>query len=44
MAEQPRALDSNRIGKGPLTRLSVAEMDALEQALRAGLGLAGGSC
>jgi hypothetical protein len=42
MAEQPRALDRNRIGEGPLTRLSEDEMDALEQALRAGLGLAGG--
>jgi mRNA interferase MazF len=40
MAEQPRALDRNRIGEGPLTRLSAAEMDALEQALRAALGLA----
>lgn len=38
MAEQPRALDSNRIGEGPLTRLSADEMAALEQALRAGLG------
>jgi|688.fasta_scaffold08546_20 mRNA interferase MazF len=42
MAEQPRALDRNRIGEGPLTRLSAAEMAALEQALRAALGLAGG--
>ena len=42
MAEQPRALDRNCIGDGPLTRLSAAEMDALEQALRAALGLAGG--
>jgi len=42
MAEQPRALDRNRIGEGPLTRLSAAEMTALEQALRAALGLAGG--
>ena len=42
MAEQPRALDRNRIGEGPLTRLSDAEMAALEQALRAALGLAGG--
>ena len=41
MAEQPRALDSNRIGDGPLTRLNAAEMAALEQALRAALGLAG---
>jgi mRNA interferase MazF len=35
------SLDSNRIGDGPLTRLSAAEMAALEQALRAALGLAG---
>ena len=42
MAEQPRALDRNRIGEGPLTRLSAAEMTALEQALRAALGLAEG--
>jgi len=42
MAEQPRALDRNRIGEGPLTRLSAEEMAALEQALRAALGLAGG--
>ena len=40
MAEQPRALDRNRIGEGPLTRLSPDEMDALERALRAALGLA----
>ena len=42
MAEQPRALDRNRIGEGPLTRLSAEEMAALERALRAALGLAGG--
>ena len=42
MAEQPRALDRNRIGEGPLTRLSADQMANLEQALRAGLGLAGG--
>ncbi|WP_254952714.1 MULTISPECIES: type II toxin-antitoxin system PemK/MazF family toxin [unclassified Cyanobium] len=41
MAEQTRALDRNRIGDGPLSRLSAAEMTALEQALRAALGLAG---
>ena len=43
MAEQPRALDQNRIGEGPLTRLSADEMTALELALRAALGLAGGT-
>jgi hypothetical protein len=32
MADQPRALDRNRIGAGPLTRLNAAEMQALEQA------------
>jgi mRNA interferase MazF len=42
LAEQPRALDRNRIGEGPLTRLSADQMATLEQALRAGLGLAGG--
>lgn len=42
MAEQPRALDRNHIGEGPLTRLSADEMAALEQALRAAMGLAGG--
>jgi hypothetical protein len=42
MAEQqPCALDRNRIGAGPLTRLSADEMAALEQALSAALGLAG---
>ena len=42
MAEQLRSLDRIRIGEGPLTRLSEDEMDALQQALRAALGLAGG--
>ena len=42
MAEQPRALDPNRIGEGPLTRLSAEGMAALEEALRVALGLAGG--
>jgi mRNA interferase MazF len=42
MAEQPRALDRHRIGEGPLTRLTAAEMAALEQALQAAMGLAGG--
>jgi mRNA interferase MazF len=39
MAEQPRALDRSRLGEGPLTLLSGPEMEALEQALRAALGL-----
>ena len=34
------AMARNCIGEGPLTRLSAEEMDALEQALRAALGLA----
>jgi mRNA interferase MazF len=29
MAEQPRALNCNRIGEGPLTRLHAAERQAL---------------
>ncbi|MFO0039571.1 MAG: type II toxin-antitoxin system PemK/MazF family toxin [Synechococcaceae cyanobacterium] len=41
MAEHPRALDRNRLGEGPLTRLSAEEMDTLNQALRAALGLSG---
>jgi mRNA interferase MazF len=41
MAEHPRALDRNRLGEGPLTRLSAEEMDTLDQALRAALGLSG---
>ena len=40
MAEQPRALDRSRLGEGPLTHLSGPEMEALEQALRAAMGLA----
>ncbi|MEB3354783.1 MAG: hypothetical protein VKM34_11220, partial [Cyanobacteriota bacterium] len=40
MVEQPRVLDRNRIGEGPLTRLSAAEMAALEQAQRARPGAA----
>jgi mRNA interferase MazF len=40
MAEQPRALDRSRLGEGPLTLLSGPEMEALEQALRAAMGLA----
>lgn len=41
MAEHPRALDRNRLREGPLTRLSAEEMDTLNQALRAALGLSG---
>jgi hypothetical protein len=39
MAEQPRALDRNRIGEGPLTRLSAAEMAALEQGVTGCFGI-----
>ncbi len=39
MAEQPQALDRTRIGEGPLTTLSGAEMAALEQALRGVMGM-----
>lgn len=39
MADQPRALDRRRLGEGPLTRLTTEELEALEQALRAALGL-----
>lgn len=34
-----RALDSSRLGEGPLTRLTTEELEALDQALRAALGL-----
>lgn len=40
MAEQPRALDRRRLGEGPLTVLTPAEMDALDEALRGVMGLA----
>lgn len=39
MADQPRALEGSRLGEGPLTRLTTAELEALDQALRAALGL-----
>ena len=42
MAEQPRAREPNPIGAGRLTLLNAAEPEALERALRAALGLAGG--
>lgn len=34
-----RALDRNRLGDGPLTRLTDAEMAAVEKSLRAVMGL-----
>jgi mRNA interferase MazF len=39
LAEQPRTLDRNRIGDGPLTRLSAKEMELVEKALLAVLGI-----
>ena len=37
--DQPRALDINRIGDGPLTRLTEAELAQVERSLKAVLGL-----
>ena len=37
--DQPRALDRGRIGDGPLTRLTTAEMAAVESGLSVVLGL-----
>lgn len=37
--DQPRALDRNRIGEGPLTRLSETELTQVERSLKAVLGL-----
>lgn len=37
--DQPRALDVNRIGDGPLTRLTEAELTQVERGLKAVLGL-----
>ena len=39
IADQPRTLDRTRIGEGPLTILSGAEMMALEKALRGVMGM-----
>lgn len=39
MPEQPRTLDRRRLVEGPLTRLSVTEMGAVERSLRAVMGL-----
>lgn len=38
--DQPRALDLKRIGEGPLTRLTEAELARVERSLKAVLGLA----
>lgn len=40
--EQPRILDRRRLIDGPLTRLSDAEMTAVEHSLKAVLGMYGG--
>jgi mRNA interferase MazF len=37
--DQPRALDTTRFGEGPLTSLTAEEMAAVENSLKAVLGL-----
>lgn len=37
--DQPRALDRDRIGEGPLVTLTTGEMEAVERSLRAVLGM-----
>jgi mRNA interferase MazF len=39
ITDQPRAVDRSRFGDGPLTTLTAQEMAAVEQGLRAALGL-----
>lgn len=39
VVDQPRALDRTRIGDGPLTVLTPAELAAVEKGLRVGLGM-----
>jgi mRNA interferase MazF len=39
VVDQPRSLDRTRLGEGPLTRLSAAEMRAVDRGLRVALGL-----
>ncbi len=39
MPEQPRTLDRRRLVKGPLTRLTVAEMTAVEKSFSAVVGM-----
>ena len=39
LTDQPRTLDRQRLGDGPLTRLSAAEMGAVLKALSAALGI-----
>jgi mRNA interferase MazF len=39
ITDQPRTVDRSRFGDGPLTTLTAQEMAAVEQGLRAALGL-----
>lgn len=39
VVDQPRSLDRERLGDGPLTRLSESEMASVEQGLSAVLGM-----
>ena len=39
VVDQPRALDRNRVGDGPLTVLTPAELAAVERSLRVVLGM-----
>lgn len=39
VVDQPRALDRTRIGDGPLTVLTSAELGAVERSLRVALGM-----
>jgi len=39
VVDQPRALDKERFGEGPLTSLTTEEMAAVEQSLKGVLGL-----
>jgi mRNA interferase MazF len=39
VVDQPRALDRTRIGEGPLTTLTAAELEAVERSLRVVLGM-----
>lgn len=39
VVDQPRTVDRQRFGDGPLTRLTAVEMDAVDRGLRVALGL-----
>ncbi len=39
ITDQPRAIDRDRIGEGPLTSLTAEEMTAVEKSLRAVMGM-----